>query len=171
MVDQDRAQIRRALRPAPYDTRGERRPHVASPAGVAAEGIPSWLKAARALLDEHCHESLRMSSIAAAVGVHPVHLSRVFRQRFGITMMEYRRRLRIARACAALAESRHPLSRVAHATGFSDHGHFTRAFRRAMGMTPSEYRRSLRASRTGQERDPDAADCSSRSPSHSAIVA
>ena len=82
-----------------------------------------------------------LSEIAAAIGVHPIHLARVFRRRYGCSVGEYARRLKVERAAEALRDPRLSIGRVAHSLGYADHSHFTRSFRRATGFTPSEYRR------------------------------
>ena len=103
---------------------------------------PAWLHDARAFLHERCGDTVEMRAIAAAVGVHPVHLSRAFRRHFGVTMGEELRRLRVQRACETLVHTRHGLSRIALALGFSDHAHFTRVFKRHVGLTPTDFRRA-----------------------------
>jgi AraC family transcriptional regulator len=90
-------------------------------------------RCARATLDD----------LSAAAGVHPVHLSRVFRrfQREGIG--EYARRLRIRTACRYLFERELPLTEISLLTGFADQSHFTREFRRVAGLTPHAFRSQL----------------------------
>jgi AraC family transcriptional regulator len=103
-------------------------------------GIPSWLEAARGLLQPDA-SVIRMRAIAGAVGVHPVHLSRSFRRRFGLTMTDYLRGRRLEAASRALLETSHGVARIASEHGFSDQAHFTRAFKRATGLTPAAFRR------------------------------
>jgi AraC family transcriptional regulator len=102
--------------------------------------VPTWLEHARRLLHESTDARARMGGIAREVGVHPVHLSRAFRQHYGTTMSRYRRDLRIRHACEEIRRTEHSLSRIALAAGFADHAHFTRVFKRVNGLTPSEYR-------------------------------
>jgi AraC family transcriptional regulator len=94
-----------------------------------------------------------LAEIAAEVGVHPVHLARVFRRRHGCSIGEYARRLRIERAAEALRDTRLQIGRLAHHLGYADHSHFSRSFRRATGFSPSEYRRRHSSGRTGGASD------------------
>ena len=48
-------------------------------------------------------------------------------------------RLRLERACAALATERVSVAQVAADVGFYDQSHFNRAFRMAYGAPPSAY--------------------------------
>jgi AraC family transcriptional regulator len=106
---------------------------------------PHWLPQVRDLLHDRFPERLVLEEIAGAVGVHPVHLCRVFRQAYGCTLGDYLRNLRIEFASRRLATSSAPLAEIALAAGFADQSHFTKAFRRATGMTPAAWRRHFRS--------------------------
>ena len=101
---------------------------------------PQWLEQARDLLQRSFAERLDISSIARAVGVHPVHFARVFRAWYRSTPGEYVRHLRLDFACQQLAVSSGPLAEIALAAGFCDQSHFSRDFKRHTGMTPAEFR-------------------------------
>jgi AraC family transcriptional regulator len=102
---------------------------------------PAWLLDARDLLHDGLAHTLRIADIAAAVGVHPIHLARAFRSSFGVSPAAYLRRARLERALAALADNRRSIAEIALDCGFSDQSHFTRVFRRHTGLTPARYRR------------------------------
>jgi len=101
---------------------------------------PSWIHVARALVDDRFAEPLTLAEIAEAVAVHPVHLSRTFHRRFGVTLSAYVRRRRIEAAARALACSTLPISHVALAAGFADQQHLSRRFKESTGLTPRAYR-------------------------------
>jgi len=112
--------------------------------GIGA--APPWLRQAREMVIEHFSETLKLTQIAAEVGVHPVYLATAFRQKFGITIGEFVRRLRIEQACAELKKKDLPLSLIALQAGFSDQSHFSKVFKSYVGMTPREYRTTVRGS-------------------------
>lgn len=87
---------------------------------------------------------MTMAEIAETVGVHPVHLSRTFRQHYGMTMGEYLRRVRVEEAAKALVSTTRPLSDIAYTAGFADQAHFTRVFKNVMGLSPGAYRKAAR---------------------------
>lgn len=107
---------------------------------------PPWIKRARDLVAARFNDTLVVSEIAESVGVHPVHLTRVFRRRFGCTMGEYVRQLRVDFACRELSNSRKPLAEIASSAGFCDQAHFSRTLKRFTGMTPIEFRSVFRRS-------------------------
>jgi AraC family transcriptional regulator len=105
---------------------------------------PRWLRQARELLHESLFDPPTLSAVASAVGINPSHLARTFRKRYGCTMGEYLRRLRIERATHQLATSHAPISEIGIEAGFFDQSHFSKVFRRHTGLTPAEYRARVR---------------------------
>lgn len=83
--------------------------------------------------------------VARVVGVHPMHLAKLFRRRFGCSMGEYVRRRRVAWACGELLDETQTISTIALKAGFADHAHFTRSFQRIARCTPKEYRARMRS--------------------------
>jgi AraC family transcriptional regulator len=102
---------------------------------------PQWLRHAKELLHENCRTSVRIGELAAAVGVHPIHLSRTFRKFFRVTPGEYLRNLRLEVAASMLRKRDGSVAFVALESGFSDQSQLSRVFRRKFGVTPAEYRR------------------------------
>ena len=114
------------------------------------QSTPPWLRAVRERLHDDCATGVRLHLMARDAGVHPVHLTRAFRQCYGCAPGEYARQRRIDRACVELAESDRPIAAIALDAGFSSPSHFATAFRRATSMTPRGYR--IAAQRHGRRR-------------------
>jgi AraC family transcriptional regulator len=95
-------------------------------------------------LQDASHLTPRLSELAAAADVHPVHFARAFRARYGRSPGEYLRHCRLERACALLRDLRTPLADIAAQCGYVDQSHFSHAFRRAYRLTPTAFRRLLR---------------------------
>lgn len=108
--------------------------------------VPAWLKQAREMIVEQFPEALQLAQIAGAVGVHPVYLATAFREKFGITIGEFVRKLRIEHACAELVKGDLPLATIALQAGFVDQSHFSKVFKLYIGTTPARYRRQFRRS-------------------------
>ena len=102
---------------------------------------PPWLATVKEFLRESFSEPPGLDELAKAAGVHPTHLTRVFRQFERCTVGEYVREVRIEYARRRMLTGREPLVDIALAAGFADQTHFTRSFKRVTGMTPSEFRR------------------------------
>jgi AraC family transcriptional regulator len=112
---------------------------------AAGRKPPPWLAQATDLLHDHLADTPSLTEIARSVGVHPVHLARVFRRHHRCTVGEYVRGLRVGFACRELAHSSASLSEIALAAGFPDQSHFSRVFKRVTGLTPGAFRAGTRA--------------------------
>lgn len=106
---------------------------------------PSWLERAREILHEQSGVNMTLGSLASEVGVHPVHLAHEFRKFYRESVGEYVRRLRVERACRAIAQSARPLSEIAVDSGFYDQSHFSNTFKRYTGLTPAAFRSAARS--------------------------
>jgi AraC family transcriptional regulator len=101
---------------------------------------PRWLASAEEFLRARICEPVRLRELADAVGVNPAHLARVFRARYGTSVGEYGRRLRLDWAAAEIVRGDRPIVEIATEAGFADQSHFTRLFKRHVGTTPGRYR-------------------------------
>lgn len=104
---------------------------------------PRWLSVAEDLIRESVYRPCTVAEIAAAAGVSATTLARGYRRRYGCTIGERIRQLRIEAAARALVETDATLSVVALSAGFYDQSHFSNVFRKHMGLTPSDYRARL----------------------------
>lgn len=104
------------------------------------------LERARDFLHAHFAGPNSLSRIAELTGMQPTYLARAFRQRYGCTVGEYVRRLRIEFACRELSDSKKPLAFIAQNAGFFDQSHFSKTFKLLMGQSPAAYRKLLRDS-------------------------
>jgi AraC-like DNA-binding protein len=72
------------------------------------------------------------------------HLSRVFRNRFGIAPVTFRREHRLRRALRRLSESDQDLCDIAAECGYADQSHMNRELKQLMGVTPQRLRKASR---------------------------
>ena len=106
-----------------------------------------WLEDVLERLHNSYATTLRLDELAASVDVRPTHLTRRFRARFGCSIGDYVRRLRVAAALRGLAELHRSLADVAIDVGFSDQSHMGRVLRRETGLTPGAWRARMRPGR------------------------
>jgi AraC-like DNA-binding protein len=85
-----------------------------------------------------------MRALGSVGGYAPHHLSRVFHASTGMTLSDYRERIRLGRAMAMLRDGM-PVADVASTLGYFDHAHLARRAFRALGVRPSAFRSSRRA--------------------------
>ncbi len=101
---------------------------------------PFWLRRVIDKLSTEFRDRITMDELAREAGVHPVHLSRVFRRITGKGIGEYVHRLRIREACERMLNPEHSLADISCELGFADQSHFTRAFHAITGTSPGAFR-------------------------------
>ena len=100
------------------------------------EGVNSYSRrttgeSRRRLVTEACEllhrpgRKIGLVEIARTIGCSPYHLSRVFHEITGLTIPQYRKRLRIHDALRRLNDGEYDLAAIAVASGFADHSHMT----------------------------------------------
>jgi AraC-like DNA-binding protein len=94
---------------------------------------------ARAYLERNYARPLTLGSVAAALGISPCHLSRVFRAESGFPLFSHLAALRMDQARLLLLDRHHTVAEVAHAVGYADPHHFAKVFRRHAGCAPRDY--------------------------------
>jgi len=94
----------------------------------------------RQLIAANPAANVSLRTLAAACGLSPFQLCRLFRARTGETMTRHRHALRLALALERLRDPAVDLTHLALELGYASHSHFTFAFRRHFGITPSRYR-------------------------------
>ena len=98
--------------------------------------VQDWLIA-------HPEERATLEELAALAGLSPRHLTRVFRQATGVSIQEYRTRLRLERARALLGDPGLTLEAVATRCGFESARQLRRIWKEAFGEPPSAARAGM----------------------------
>ena len=107
-------------------------------------GLAGWqARNVRDYIEAHLAEPISLADLAAAAKLSPSHLSRAFKQSYGMPPHRFHLGRRVERAKLLLAEGELSVTSIAHELGFSDASAFAVTFRKFTGRTPTEYQRSL----------------------------
>jgi AraC-like DNA-binding protein len=116
--------------PAPGEPAAERLPPAVDRAVRHLRGAWATAPAARVPVGE----------LAAAAAVSPVHLNRLVRTAFGLSVAAGVERLRCLRAATLLERTDLTTAEIARQCGFADASHFSHRFREVTGRTPRAVR-------------------------------
>jgi AraC family transcriptional regulator len=106
---------------------------------------PGWLRSVKILLHDSFRESISLTDVSQAVGVHSCHIAREFHHAYSVTVGEYIRKLRVDFVAERLrypGKNTEALTDLALQAGFSSHAHMSSVFRKMTGMTPSQYKKT-----------------------------
>ena len=99
---------------------------------------------AKLFIDNHCLESIDMTTIANKAYFSKFHFLRLFKQVYGITPHRYLTMLRIEKA-KELLQNNISITDTCYRIGFASTSSFTKLFKRYMKISPLKY--SVRAKR------------------------
>jgi AraC-like DNA-binding protein/ligand-binding sensor protein len=98
-------------------------------------------KAVSYIQERYAAPSLSIEEVAGVVYISPTHLSRMFKQQTGCSILEYIRNTRLEQAKLLLRHSNKTASQVAKCVGYNDRTYFCKVFKQITGISPNEYRR------------------------------
>lgn len=81
---------------------------------------------------------VRGQELARELGVSPGHLARMFKSERGVSLVEYRNRLRLRSFFDHVEQGEANLTRAAHSAGFGSYAQFHRVYRQLLGGTPRD---------------------------------
>lgn len=94
-------------------------------------------------IKENYKRDLSAGDVAGILGYSDVYFSKIFKQLFDDTFINYLTNLRIEKAKVLLKDVSFNIKEVGASVGYTDSNYFTKVFKRAVGMSPSEYRGNI----------------------------
>lgn len=108
----------------------------APPEGDTLERVCAWLSC-------NLHQTIRLHKVAQKVAyTSPGHLSRLFRQRYGVSFNAFVRQLRMDKAVHLLKESQLTIQQIARRCGYPSAARFSEQFKKLHAMSPRTYRKN-----------------------------
>ena len=95
-------------------------------------------------IDEHLSEPLTLDSIAGRFFLSKFYVAHLFRERAGLSVLQYLTKKRLAAVCAAM-QSGQSIHEACLQYGFQEYSGFYRAFVKEYGVSPSAYRAQLKS--------------------------
>lgn len=92
-------------------------------------------------IEEHYMLKLTLPMLAERAGLSTGHYSVLFKERTGMTVSLYLKRLRVEKAKQLFAQGETSAKKAAQSIGFADYFHFSRTFKEVEGTSPTEYMR------------------------------
>lgn len=107
------------------------------------ESKDTLIKKVEVYLEDFTGDRLNVEELASSMHMSYGHLSRLYKERTGMTLVERMNQLRLEKARALLAQPDMLIREAAWQAGFADIYYFSKAFKRAYGISPKEYRSQL----------------------------
>lgn len=114
------------------------------PVPVNVQYYTKRLSAVTEYIETHLDQRIQLQELADLCGISSGFLSRIFKQVYHETVVEYINRQRIYRAKKLLIETNQPVSNICVTCGFWNESYFYRIFKKSQQMSPSDFRKMHR---------------------------
>ncbi|MEH7107424.1 response regulator [Bacillus sp. JJ1764] len=101
------------------------------------------LQKAKEFIESHYSDSITLEQVAEYVELSPFYFSKLFKDRFGMTFIDYLTEIRINRAKTEMENPGKSLKEICYSVGYRDPNYFSRVFKKQTGLSPSEYRKAI----------------------------
>ena len=91
-------------------------------------------------INDEIEKNLTVEDIAIHFAISTSHLSRIFREHTGVTLVEYLNVRKVEECQYFLRTTNKPISDISNSFHFCNQSYFTRIFKKYTGLTPKQYR-------------------------------
>ncbi|MFC3801292.1 helix-turn-helix domain-containing protein [Cohnella sp. GCM10012308] len=113
-----------------------------SKATASSRSRTHLVQLAKRYIHDNLAGSLGLAEVSAYLNISARHLSRIFKEELGQSLVDYVTRERMLTAEGLLKTTLFNVKEVADATGYQSVHYFTRVFSDRFGMPPAEYRKA-----------------------------
>ena len=93
---------------------------------------------------QHIEENISIGELAEHLGLSSSHLSSLFREEMGDSLVRWREGIRMEQAARLLQHTTFSIGEIGRRVGYDDQLYFSRKFKQLMGQSPSDYRQQSR---------------------------
>ncbi len=93
-------------------------------------------------IDQHFCEAVTLDDAAATVQLSSYYFSKLFKENFGQTFIDYLTQRRIELAKSLLVRTEKTFKEICYEVGYHDPNYFSRVFKKITSTTPSDYRKT-----------------------------
>ncbi|MGL4739041.1 MAG: response regulator [Cellulosilyticaceae bacterium] len=98
------------------------------------------IKTAQNYIQEHYAENLTLNTLADFLFIHPIYLSKLFKERTGQNFIDYLTDIRIEKAKELLTQTHFKIYDISEMVGYESSKYFSKLFKDIVGVTPKAYR-------------------------------
>ncbi len=103
-----------------------------------------WLDELVTYIEDHYNEALNMERIQKRFGLSYKYIGKCFKDKTGLTIKAYQKKLRLEKAALLLGQSHLSIGEIADETGYGDLFYFSRLFKEVFCVSPTHYRQHYR---------------------------
>lgn len=96
---------------------------------------------------DHSHKDISLESLGKKVGLNPIYISKMFKEKLGINYIDFLTECRIEKAKKLMADPEKSLKEITFEVGYHEPNYFSKVFKKMCGLSPTEYRKAISGKR------------------------
>lgn len=101
------------------------------------------MKHIKQFIYEHSHEDISLDTLSSRVGLSPIYISKMFKEKLGINYIDFLTECRIEKAKTLLCNPEKSIKEITFEVGYHDPNYFSKVFRKVCNVSPKEFRKEL----------------------------
>ncbi len=104
-------------------------------------GSGSVIANVKRYINEHFAEDISLNTLSNVFFIHPIYLSRLFKEKTGVNFIDYVTEVRISNAKELLKNHALKIYDICQMVGYDSPRYFSKLFKNTTGMTPKEFKK------------------------------
>ncbi|MBU9712044.1 response regulator [Evansella tamaricis] len=92
---------------------------------------------------QHSHEDISLEQLGKKVGLSPIYISKMFKEKLGINYIDFLTECRIEKAKKLMADPEKSIKEISFEIGYHEPNYFSKVFKKNCNISPKEYRKML----------------------------
>lgn len=92
---------------------------------------------------DHSHEDISLESLGKKVGLSPIYISKMFKEKLGINYIDFLTECRIEKAKSLMCDPEKSIKEISYEVGYHEPNYFSKVFKKICHMSPKEYRKNV----------------------------
>ncbi|SFB14309.1 MULTISPECIES: response regulator [unclassified Bacillus (in: firmicutes)] len=92
---------------------------------------------------EHSHEDISLDALSRKVGLSPIYISKIFKEKLGINYIDFLTECRIKKAKQLMGDPEKSIKEITFEVGYHEPNYFSKVFKKMCGTSPKEFRKTL----------------------------
>jgi two-component system, response regulator YesN len=92
---------------------------------------------------KHSHEDISLEALGKKVGLSPIYISKMFKEKLGINYIDFLTECRIEKAKKLMADPDKSLKEITFEVGYHEPNYFSKVFKKMVALSPTEYRNTV----------------------------
>ncbi|WP_212919069.1 response regulator [Ornithinibacillus bavariensis] len=92
---------------------------------------------------EHSHEDISLEALGKRMGLSPIYISKIFKEKIGVNYIDFLTECRIERAKKLMADPNRSIKEIAIEVGYHEPNYFSKVFKKMVRISPSDYQKTV----------------------------